>query len=157
MKFLHTAGSVGFAGGIVSLMLILHYGPPVGPTVEYESLRMGANAIANGLILPSMVAVLVSGVLAMAVHHPFQNQGWVLLKLVAGILVFEATLGSVSAPNEQALSAVQSAIAGEITTEQLTRRVADKWTALWTLMFLSVVNVGLAIWRPRLRRPAKAA
>ena len=120
-------------------------------------MRIGADAIANWLVLPSMLAVLLSGVLSMAVHHPFQNQGWVLVKLFAGVLVFEATLASVGGPAEQALAAVQSAMSGEITTEQMMRRISDKWGAWWMLLALSIGNVGLAIWRPRFRRPAKAA
>ena len=40
MKFLHTTGSFGFAGGMAALMMLVHSAPAVG-TPEYASLRAG--------------------------------------------------------------------------------------------------------------------
>lgn len=155
MKFLHTTGSFGFVGGMAALMMLVHSAPAIG-TPEYASLRAGLDFLSGWLILPSMTLVLFSGVMAMAVHFPFHNAGWVWAKLATGILVFEATFASVDAPAARAAKATQSALEGQITQAELLMQINDKWVAWWILLILAAVNVILAIWRPRFVRPGRA-
>ena len=154
MKFLHTVGSFGLVGGMVSFMILLNAAPAVG-SAEYASLRVGLDLLSSYLILPSMAVVLLSGILAMAIHFPFQNAGWVWLKAVTGILFFEATLASFDAPAARAAVATQLALAGEISQAELTARINDRWGAWWVLLALAGMNVILAIWRPRFVRPSR--
>ncbi|MDJ0758111.1 MAG: hypothetical protein QNJ19_01875 [Woeseiaceae bacterium] len=152
MKFLHTTGSFGLVGGMVSFMILLNAAPDIG-SPEYASLRAGLDLLSSWLILPSMALVLLSGIVAMAIHFPFQNAGWVWLKAVTGILFFEATLASFDAPAARAAVATQMALAGEISQTELVARINDRWGAWWVLLTLAGMNVVLAIWRPRFVRP----
>ena len=153
MKFLHTTGAIGYAGGIAAYMIIVSYGPEPSPTQDYASFRAALAFVSGWLILPSMLVLLTSGLLAMAVHHPFQNMGWVWVKAITGLLIFEASLASIDGPADQAAEAAAAAVAGTINAAELAASVNDKWGALWVMLALSALNVVLAIWRPRFIRP----
>ncbi len=151
MKFFHTAGSLGVAGGLAAFMLILHFGPPVGVTAEYANLRNSVDALSSYIILPSMAVVMLSGVLSMAVHFPFQSATWVWIKLLVGFLILESMLATIDAPARDAAAAAREALLGNLSADELSSSVNDRWFAWWVLLSLALGNVGLAIWRPRFR------
>jgi hypothetical protein len=151
LKFLHTMSAIGLAGGLASYMMVLAATPHPSTLETYASLRASLAFVADWLILPSMVIVLASGLLAMAAHYPFLNTGWVWLKAVSGILIFEATLTSVGGPAGEAAKLTSGALAGEVDAARLDRLVRDEWGAWWMLLALSTANVLVAIWRPRFR------
>ncbi len=149
LKLLHTLGSFGVAGGIAAFMLLLNSGPEAGATPEYLALREGLYAISRYLVLPGMALVFLSGILAMAVHFPFQNALWVWLKLAGGFLIFESMLATVDAPARRAVEATQKALDGNLSEAELIASVNNPWGAWWVLLALAAVNVVLAIWKPR--------
>lgn len=149
LKFAHTISAIGLAGGLAAYMLVIAATPEVTSLEAHASLRASLAVVAKWLILPSMLIVLVSGLLAMAVHYRFQEMPWVWIKALSGILIFEATLASVDAPAQQAAAATARAVAGEIDAATLKSLVRDEWVAWWILLALSAANVILAIWRPR--------
>ncbi len=152
VKIAHTLGSFGMAGGLAAFMLFVATGPDIAATEAYAAYRQSLNTISNWLILPSMVVTLFSGLIAMAIHFPYHNAGWVWLKLLLGLLVFESTLASVDGPAQQAAAAAQAAVAGEMSVAELSARISDKWVAWWILLTISALNVVLAILRPRFKR-----
>jgi hypothetical protein len=148
LKLLHTLSAFGFTGGIIAYMLLAEYGPAPAPSREFADVRAAIYFTTRWI---------VSGLLAMAVHHPFQNALWVWLKALSGLLIFEATLASVDGPARRAAKAAADAVNGDITAAALERAVIDHWGALWVLLILAVANVVLGIWRPRFRRKQPAA
>lgn len=157
LKILHTLGSIGLAGGLAAFMIVLAWGPTPDALSEYAELRGSLAALSKWLILPSMVATLISGLLSMAVHFPFQDKGWVWVKAVSGLLVFEASLASVDGPAKAAAAASAAAVAGEIDAASLASVIDDKWGAWWMLLAIFVANVVLGVWRPRFIRRARQA
>ncbi|MDJ0940816.1 MAG: hypothetical protein QNJ00_13730 [Woeseiaceae bacterium] len=151
LKFLHTAGAIGVAGGLAAFMLMLSAAPEIGATPEYATVRSTLALVSRWLILPSMALVFLSGILSMAVHFPFQNALWVWIKLGAGFLIFESMLATIDAPARDAALAATRAVAGEIDAAELAREVVDRWGAWWTILVLAILNVALAVWRPRFR------
>ena len=149
LKFLHTTSSIGLAGGLISIMIMLETGPSPNELEAYAALRATLATLSNWLIVPSMALCLFSGVVALAVHAPFHNRGWAWLKAVTGILVLEATLASIDAPLESAAIKSAQALEGALSVEQLTQQINDKWVAWWVLLVIFAVNIALAIWRPR--------
>lgn len=151
LKIFHTLASSGMIGALVAYMLILVYAPQDTPRA-YADIRQTISVICNYLLLPSMALALVSGLLAMAVHRPFQEMRWVWVKAVLGLSVFEATLGIVQAKANYAASASAKVAAGEAGAEALRAGLANEWMSLGAILTLSVVNVVLGVWRPRLAR-----
>lgn len=152
VKIVHTLSAVAYAGGIAAYLFVLMAAPEPTEIAQLVTLRTSIDFLVSWLIVPGMLVVLVSGLISMMVHTPFMEQGWVLLKAVAGVLVFEATLASIDMPAKRAKEAADRAAAGEFDLAQLTGMMHDEWMALWVLLGLAVANIVLGIWRPRSRR-----
>ena len=133
-------------------MLVLGAGPAPEAVSEHAALRQSLAMLSKWLILPSLVAVVLSGILSMAVHHPFQDKGWVWSKLLAGLLIFESTLATVDGPARRALDIAERARLGEIDAAAMMLEINDRWGAWWVLLTIFLLNVVLGIWRPRFSR-----
>jgi O-antigen/teichoic acid export membrane protein len=88
-KFLHTMGAIGFAGAILVLLVLLAFAPAPEALAEYTAIRTAMDNVARWIFLPSLVLVLISGFLAIALSDVYKNAGWAWLKLATGVLVFE--------------------------------------------------------------------
>ena len=149
MKFLHDVGSIGVAGAMLALLVLLANSPDPAAMSEYAAVRSAMRAIADYLFLPSLMLVLVSGLLALAASPVFMNAGWALAKLGFGVIMFEGGLVGVNGPMtreaERALAAVATneplAVAGGTMNSEV--------LAISLLLFVSALNVALAVWRPR--------
>ncbi|MCR9122010.1 MAG: DUF2269 domain-containing protein [Phyllobacteriaceae bacterium] len=153
LKILHTIAACGLIGGLAAHMVLLLVAQPETPG-SYSALRQAIAAISDYVLVPSLAIALVSGLLSMAVHKPFIDKGWVLLKAAMGILMFKGVLTVIAAQADHAATVAERVASGEAGSELLERAVAYEWAALWTVMALSAANVVLGVWRPRLsRRP----
>ncbi len=151
MKFLHILSAIGLVGGLATYTMVLAGTPEPASLVDYAALRATLATIAKWLLLPSMLVVVVSGLLAMAVHSPFMDAPWVWIKALSGLLLFESTLMSIDAPAARAATASARAVAGEIDRSEMLGLIDTEWGALYMLLAIGVANVALGIWRPRFR------
>jgi hypothetical protein len=133
-------------------MLVLWAGPPVTSLSEYAAMRNSLAAVSKWLIMPSMLGVIVSGLLAMALNFSYMEAPWAWLKLLSGVLVFEGSLGGIDGPAQAAALLSAQALAGEIDAATLEAGIRNEWVAFWTLLFLSAANIALATWRPKFKR-----
>ena len=156
-KFLHTVSGLGLVGGLAAYLMALWAGPDMNALPEYAAMRESLAFVARWLILPSMVGVLLTGMLAMGLHFPYMEAPWVWLKLLSGVLVFEASLGAIDGPAQKAAELSRKALAGEIDTAAMEAGIRDEWTAGWTLVGLALANIALATWRPRFRFGGRGA
>ncbi len=149
VKFMHTTTSLGLVGGLAAYMIVLWAGPEIDSLAAYTALRSSLAQVSKWLLIPSMLGALVTGLLAMMLHYPYLEKPWVWLKAVSGVLVFEASLGSIDAPAQAAARLSMEALNGEIDTATLAAQVRDEWTAWWILLGLALANIALATWRPQ--------
>ncbi|MEM8982423.1 MAG: DUF2269 family protein [Pseudomonadota bacterium] len=149
LKITHTLASIGLAGGLAAYMMALSAAPDIGSVSEYAALRTSLALVSKWMITPSMVLVLCSGLLAMAAFTPYMDAPWVWAKALSGILIFEATLGAIDKPAQDAAKVAVQVVAGELPPDALERLVHNEWGAWYAILALSVANVVLAIWRPR--------
>ncbi|MEM6410911.1 MAG: hypothetical protein AAF683_05200 [Pseudomonadota bacterium] len=148
LKILHSVGACGMIGGLGCYMVLLVVGVPETPA-GYLGLRQSISALSNYIILPSFVLVAASGILAMVVHEPFINKGWVWLKAMTGILLFEATLGIVGSKASVAKQKAEEILAGTAEIGALDTLLAQERATLAIVMAIAVANVILGVWRPR--------
>ena len=151
VKILHTLSAIGYSGGLAAYLVVLISAPEIGSLEEHIVLRTTLAGVANWIIVPSMVVVLISGLLSMVVHYPFTEKLWVWIKAVSGLLIFEASLHSIGSPGRATGRAVEKAAAGEIDAAGFAALMHDEWGALWLLLGLAVMNVVIGIWRPNIR------
>ena len=152
LKTLHTLGSIGMGGGMVAYLVLITFGPEPALTAAFVEFREGIYTLTRFVIMPSMVLVFMTGLLAMAVHHPFQNRWWVWIKAGSGLLVFEAVLASIDAPARRTAEALRRALDEGIGIASVDSLVVEHRGALWALLALIAVNVVLGVWRPRFSR-----
>jgi hypothetical protein len=134
VKLLHTLGSCGLIGSLIGYCVVIiaaHDGGSIAVGVSF-------NILSKYVLLPSLAVVLITGLLAMVVHRPFQEMRWVWLKAFLGLSVFEASLG---------VLAYASELSHQIANLSALRL---NWYGACALLALCVVNIVLAIWRPRL-------
>ncbi len=148
-KFVHTLSAIGLIGGLATYTMVLAGTPEPTSLADYGALRATLAAISKWLLLPSLLVVLVSGILAMILHFPYMDAPWVWVKALSGFVLFEGTLMSVDAPAARAASASARAMAGEIDRNEMLALVDTEWGALYVLLAVGIANVALGIWRPR--------
>ncbi|MDX2220664.1 MAG: hypothetical protein SF172_16720 [Burkholderiales bacterium] len=144
MKALHEIAALGVGGGLVCCLVIGMTANAASPA-EFAVSRKAIAAIANYVLLPSMALVLISGLLSIAATRGFHDAGWAWLKLFLGISVFEATLLTIGASSRLA-----EFTAANVDPDSLASMLSSERKTLWILIGLSVANVALAVWRPRL-------
>lgn len=149
LKFLHTLASCGLIGALAGYAIVLIYAPQATAST-YADVRHTITALCDYLLLPSLAVALVTGLLSMAVHQPFQDQRWVWVKALLGLSMFEATLGIIQ--SKAATAAIISAkiAAGDAEPGALATAIASEWMSLGAIAALSVANIVLGVWRPRL-------
>jgi hypothetical protein len=143
-KAMHEIASIGFGGGLAACLVINLVANRASP-VEFAVARHVFAAIAQYVLVPSMAIVVASGLIALAATRGYQDAGWAWLKALLGLSVFEATLLIVGSSRKQAeLTAAAS------DPSLLDALLRSERNTLWLLIALSVANVVLAVWRPRL-------
>jgi hypothetical protein len=156
LKALHELGAIGVAGALAACLVLVATAPdPADSLAAYAEARRAIAAITQWLLVPSLAAVLVSGLLAIAANRAFHDAGWAWVKALTGISMFEGTLLTVVGSAKQAatISAAAAAdAAGPLDTASLDEVLRTEWGGLWIIFALSIANVALGVWRPRLKR-----
>ena len=118
---------------------------------EYFAYRELMAAISNKPLIFSLALVLVSGLFSMAMHTPFHNNGWVWLKAALGLLMFEWILIGVSGPAQKAFDILSHEEFNlEVERAALEALHRQELGSVWIMLIVVVVNVVLAVWRPRM-------
>ena len=154
IKILHEIGAVGVMGSFAACLVLVVKGP-AQPLLAHAAVRQAIAAITQWLLMPSLLLVLVSGLLAIAVTRAFHNAAWVWVKALLGISVFEGTLVTVNSSARRAAELTAMAASGQGDAAQLAQVLRTEWGGLWILLALSLVNIVLAVWRPRLYRVSR--
>lgn len=151
MKFSHTIGAIGMMGALACLLALLWFCPPPSSPEGYAAARAGMGAVAKWVFMPSLGLTLISGLLAIAISQPFHDAGWAWLKAATGLLLFESGLGGVLGPMEREAARSAKVLAGESVTS-LAPSLSSERNVMIVLFLISVANVVLGVWRPRLAR-----
>lgn len=151
LKILHTISACGLTGGLICYMVLLVLAPQDSPAA-YANLREAIAIISTWLLLPSLAIALVSGMLSMAFHHPFQEKRWVWLKAAMGILMFKGVLTVIGAKADHGAALARQIAEGRNQTAALEEALAFEWSMLWIILALTIANIVLGVWRPGLKR-----
>ena len=151
LKILHEIGAVGVAGSFAACLVLVLKGP-TEPLLAYAAVRQAIAAIAQWLLLPSLVIVVTSGLLAIAANKAYHNAAWAWVKALLGLTMFEGTLLTINASARRAEELATLAVSGQGDAAQLAELLRTERGGLWLLLALSLLNIVLAVWRPRLYR-----
>ncbi len=151
LKFFHTLASCGLVGALVGYILVLIF-TPQATAQSYADMRLTISALSAYMLLPSLGIALVTGLMAMMVHRPFQELRWVWAKAILGLSMFEATLAIVQSKANAAVEEAARIAAGSGDPASLASVIANEWMTLYAILGLSFAQIVLGIWRPRLGR-----
>lgn len=151
LKFLHEVSSIGLIGSLIAYLVLVATANVEAPA-EYAAVRHGIDMICRWVLLPSLAVVLISGLLAIAVTRPYMEARWVWVKTLLGISMFEGTLAAVAANAQHGAELAALAAAGKGNPKLMAEVIRGEWIGVWTIMIISIANVVLAVWRPRLKR-----
>jgi hypothetical protein len=151
LKWLHEVGAIGTLGSFAACIVLLATAPTTSP-VAFAAVMQGIAAIAKWLLVPSLAIVLLSGLLAIAATEAYMNAAWAWVKALLGIGVFEGTLLTVGSSAQHASELSALAVLGSGDPAQLAQILRTEWGGLWIQAALALVNIVLAVWRPRLYR-----
>ena len=143
-KAVHEIASIGFGGGLAAC-LVINLTANRASAAEFAAARRVFAAIAQYVLIPSMAIVVMSGLIALAATRAYQDAVWAWVKALLGLSVFEATLVIVGSSSKQAELA-----AAAVDPTVLDTLLRSERNTLWLLIVLSVANVVLAVWKPRL-------
>ncbi len=142
LKFLHTLGAAGLTGGLAALAVAIVLAPPpmsaAGAAPWWEAMAK----IAAWVIGPSMVLTVVAGLLAIAATPAFHDAGWAWAKAATGVLILEGCL--------HVLGPIQEASKHGADPGGVAVLLKAEGGTLWVLLAVSVANIALGVWRPRL-------
>lgn len=144
LKVLHEIAAIGIGGGLVACLVVGLSANAAAPA-EFAASRQAIAAIARYVLLPSLTLVLVTGLLAIAATKAFHDAGWAWVKALTGLSLFEATLVTIGASTRQAELAAAAA-----DPNLLASMLHSERNTLLLLIGLTVANVVLAVWRPKL-------
>lgn len=153
VKILHTLAAGGLIGGLGCHMALLAFAPHETPA-DYAELRQSLAMIGKYMLAPSLIAALVSGLLSMLVHTPYLDKGWVWLKALTGVLMFQGVLLAIVSEGAKAARVAAQAAATAAPDFQSATLTGREWGTLWIVMALAIANVVLGVWRPRLMKPS---
>jgi hypothetical protein len=130
----------------------------VEPTASFAAVRNGIALINKWLLTPSLLIVLVSGLLAIAATNAYKDAGWAWMKALLGVVTFEGTLLTIVGSGRKAAEQAAAAVSGQADAmTQVTALLRTEWGAVWLMLGLGFVNIVLAIWRPRFTRRRASA
>jgi hypothetical protein len=151
VKFLHTFASCGLIGALLGYLVVLIVAPQA-TAQAYADKRLIIQGISQYILLPSLGISLVSGLISMMVHRPFQELRWVWAKAILGMSMFEATLAVIQAKASSAAEEATKLASGTGDPAALASMIANEWLTLYAILALSAAQVALGIWRPALGR-----
>ena len=155
LKALHEVGAIGVLGALAACVVLVATAPsPSDSLVEYATVRRSIAALSKWLLVPSLALVLISGLLSIAANKAYINSAWAWIKALLGISMFEGALIAVDGSARQAAELSALAVAGTGNAAQLAEVLRTEWGSLWLLIVVSLVNIVLAVWRPRIYRTA---
>jgi hypothetical protein len=159
LKFFHTLASCGIIGALLGYAIILTSAPQDTPAA-YANIRQTISLLCDLLLFPSLAIALITGLVSMAVHRPFQERRWVWAKAFLGLGMFQSTLAIIGSKADYAATMSTRLSAGDGNADALQRALTYEWYTLGTILALSLANIVLGVWRPplkmRQRSPSKS-
>lgn len=132
-------------------MVILRTAPQ-DTASTYADVRLTISHLCNYILIPSLAVILVTGLLSMAAHRPFQEKRWVWIKALLGLSLFESTLAIVQSKANYAAKISLQIAQGAAKSDALNEALSAEWYSLGAIMALSIANIILGVWRPKLKK-----
>jgi len=151
VKLLHTVAAAGVIGTLLAQMALISSLSVDAHPQTVASVRASVAHLADTVLLPSVAAALISGLLAVIVHRPFTLQGWVWFKGLLALSMFEGSLLGIVGPANRAAEIAARIAAGTAEQATLAEATRGERGSLFVILSVALLNVVIGIWRPQRR------
>ena len=153
IKLAHFLSLIGFVGGLAASLVLADFADSAPPGV-LAALRMSIATVGETLVVPSLVTLVITGMLLVVARPHLIHARWVWAKALVGVIVAATILAGLQ-PLVLALASMSATGAlGDAPPGPLASTVeTERWAAYLTLANV-VAAVVIAVWRPRLGRTA---
>lgn len=150
VKLLHYASLIGLAGGIV-VSLLLGYAIDATSPSGAASMRAVIALVYGSVIVPSLVVLVLSGMLLVVARPQLINARWVWLKAAIASLVGGLVLLGLQPLAISVAAATATGALGDAAISPLAKLVETEFLLAAATLAGVVLAMIVAIWRPQLR------
>lgn len=149
IKIIHLLALAGFVGGLASTLLLSDYADDAPPSL-LAALRMLIAALDESLVVPSLVLMVLSGMLLVVARPQLVGARWLWAKTALTVVIAVVVLAVVHpAITRAAVLAAEGAL-GTPALGELSRAFTAERIGGIAVLALAALAVVLAVWRPRL-------
>ena len=151
LKTLHIVSAVGFAGAVaVSMLLAATVDDSTG--TSFAAGRRAISTVASTITLPSLVLLVVTGMLLMVRQPSFLEARWAHLKALIGAVVAGIALLVVQPAITRMDGLAQAAVQGQPVLGPASTALRAELIGGAACLVLCLLAIALAVWRPALGR-----
>lgn len=149
IKIVHLLALAGFVGGLAATLLLSDFADDAPPSL-LAALRMSVASLGESLVVPSLVLMVVSGMLLVVARPQLVRARWLWAKALLTVVIAVIALGIVQpAITRAAVLAAEGAL-GTPTLNEMSAAFTAERVGSVVVLLLAAVAVVLAVWRPRL-------
>jgi hypothetical protein len=153
LKLLHIVAAIGFVGTL-AVSLLLAAGADTATASAFAASRRAILLAADNIALPSLVLLLLTGMLMLVKQPALIDARWVWGKAVIGLLVAGIALLAVQPAVNRAAQLSQLAAESVPAPAPLAAALRAERIGASINLALSLAAVALAVWRPQFgKRP----
>jgi hypothetical protein len=153
VKVIHFLGLVGFVGGLAASTVLTGFADQAPPGV-LAALRLAIAEVGETLVVPSLILVIVSGMLLVVARPTLVHARWVWAKAVLAVVMAVLVLAVVQPGVRRAAVIASEAALGTPALDALVQATAAERLGGAAVMLLALAALVLAVWRPRFGQPA---
>lgn len=151
MKLLHLVAAFGFVGATAATLLLSLTADDSNASA-FAVARRAVLTVAQNLGLPSLVLLVLTGMLLTMRHPALVEARWVWAKALIGLLVGGIALLVVQPGVMRAAALAEMVLQGSMSVGPLDAAVRTERIGAAINLALSLTAAALAVWRPRLGR-----
>lgn len=149
LKLLHLVAAMGYVGALV-ILLLLSLTADDSTASAFAAVRGATLTIAQTVGMPSLVLLLLTGMLLTTTQPALLEARWLWTKALLGMLVGGIALLVVQPAVMRAAALAQMALEGSPSFQLLEAALGTERIGAGVNLLLCLAAMALAVWRPRL-------
>lgn len=148
LKLLHLVAAIGFVGAL-AVMLLLSLTADDSTASAFATVRRAVLTVAQTIGLPSLVLLLLTGMLLTTQQPVLLEARWLWAKALIGVLVGGISLLVVQPAVMRAAALAQMVVEGTLSLRPLEAALGAERIGATVNLLLPLAAIALAVWRPR--------
>jgi hypothetical protein len=154
IKLAHFLSLIGFVGGLAASLVLADFASDTPPGV-LAALRMSIATLGETLVVPSLVTLVLTGMLLVVARPQLIRARWVWAKALVALAIAGIALAIVQPAVTRAAVLAAEGSVGSPSLGAMTQAFSAEQIGGAINLALALVAIALAVWRPRLGQSAR--